>query len=62
MDIINLGDFAVTANKEGKTILSFRTPRKKTIDFVKSIEAKEIQDAQKKTKFAANKKKKNQRK
>ena len=47
MDIINLGDFAVTANKEGKTIMSFRVPRIKTLDFVKSIEAKKAQDEKK---------------
>jgi hypothetical protein len=34
MDIISLGDFAIT-QKNGKAFLSFRTPPKRTIDFEK---------------------------
>ena len=34
MDIINLGDFAIT-NKDGKTTFSFRIPSMTVIDFVK---------------------------
>jgi hypothetical protein len=37
MDIINLGDFAVT-NLNGKTIFSFRMPSMEEIDFVKAIQ------------------------
>lgn len=33
MDIMNLGDFAVT-NKDGKTVFSFRMPSTNVIDFV----------------------------
>ncbi|MBF0518396.1 MAG: SEC-C domain-containing protein [Nitrospirae bacterium] len=36
MDIICQGDFAVTY-KEGNTVLSFRTPPLKEIDFVQEI-------------------------
>lgn len=36
MDIISLGDFAVT-NKDRKTVISFRFPSYKTIDFVEEI-------------------------
>lgn len=32
MDIINMGDFAVT-NKNGNTVMSFRMPSEQTIDF-----------------------------
>jgi len=34
MDIIGLGDFAVT-NKDGKTVFSYRMPSMECIDFVK---------------------------
>lgn len=37
MDIISLGDFAVT-NYRGKTTFSFRTPSMEEIDFVKAIQ------------------------
>ena len=35
MDIINMGDFAVT-NRDGKTVFSFRIPSLECIDFVKN--------------------------
>lgn len=38
MDVINLGDFAVT-NADGKTTFSFQLPSVKEIDFVKEINA-----------------------
>ena len=41
MDIIALGDFAVT-NKNGRTCFSFRMPSMKKIDFVPEIRAKNI--------------------
>lgn len=34
MDIIRIGDFVIT-NKDGKTVMSFRTPSQECIDFVK---------------------------
>lgn len=34
MDIIRVGDFVIT-NKDGKTVMSFRTPSQECIDFVK---------------------------
>ena len=34
MDVMNLGDFAVT-NKDGRTVFSFRIPSCRCIDFVK---------------------------
>ena len=37
MDIINLGDFAIT-NKDGVTMLSFIMPSLNHIDFVKLLE------------------------
>ena len=37
MDIINLGDFAIT-NKDGKTVLSFIMPSLNHIDFVKVLQ------------------------
>ena len=36
MDIITLGDFAIT-NFEGNTTFSFRTPSTKTIDYIQEI-------------------------
>lgn len=36
MDVINQGDFSVS-NYDGKTVFSFRTPSKRTTDFVKEI-------------------------
>ena len=36
MDIITLGDFAVT-NRDGITVMSFRTPAQGRIDYVKHI-------------------------
>lgn len=36
MDIITLGDFAIT-NVGGKTVFSFRTPSTKMIDYVEEI-------------------------
>lgn len=41
MDIIGLGDFAVT-NYQNKTVFSFRTPSLEQIDFVKSIQLREF--------------------
>ncbi len=38
MDIITLGDFAIT-NVENKTTVSFRLPSKQTIDYVKEVNA-----------------------
>ena len=37
MDIIGMGDFAVT-NKDGKTVFSFRMPSVECIDFAKQVE------------------------
>ncbi len=37
MDIIRIGDFAIT-NKDGKTVMSFRTPSQECIDFVKEAQ------------------------
>ena len=34
MDIIRVGDFVIT-NKDGNTVMSFRTPSQECIDFVK---------------------------
>lgn len=41
MDIINLGDFAVS-NYGGKTSFTFCIPSRKTIDFVKQIETEKL--------------------
>lgn len=41
MDIITIGDFAIT-NFQGKTTFSFSTPSKKEIDFVKDIKPQPI--------------------
>jgi hypothetical protein len=38
MDIITIGDFAVT-NRNGVTVMSFRTPSQGLIDYVKLINA-----------------------
>ena len=38
MDIISLGDFAIT-NKDGKTTFSFRTPSVERLDFVKQAQS-----------------------
>lgn len=38
MDIISLGDFAVS-NYDGKTVFTFRTPSKQVTDYVKQITA-----------------------
>lgn len=43
MDIINLGDFAVT-NRDGVTMLSFQMPSVSHIDFVKILEESERED------------------
>ncbi len=43
MDIINMGDFAVT-NRDGETIFSFQMPSINQIDFVKILEERESQD------------------
>ncbi len=48
MDVIGIGDFSVT-NVDNKTILSYRIPSIKTIDYVESAEATERQ------RIAANK-------
>ncbi len=41
MDIITLGDFAVT-NKDGKTVFSFRTPSVECIDFSGQIKSAKV--------------------
>ena len=38
MDIIAMGDFAIT-HADGKTVLTFRCPSSKEIDFVKDVQA-----------------------
>lgn len=43
MDIINMGDFAVT-NRDGVTMLSFQMPSVRHIDFVKILEESERED------------------
>lgn len=43
MDIINLGDFAVT-NRDDVTVLSFQMPSVNRIDFVKLLEESERKD------------------
>jgi len=43
MDIIGMGDFAVT-NANGKTTLSFRTPSVEEIDFVPMAQASNVMD------------------
>ena len=43
MDIINLGDFAVT-NQDGVTMLSFQMPSVNHIDFVKILEESQSND------------------
>jgi hypothetical protein len=49
MDIINLGDFAIS-NKDGKSIVSFRIPPSDTvIDFVEEIKEKMENDQNKQT-------------
>lgn len=40
MDIIGVGDFAIT-NVGGQTVVSFRTPSMKSIDYVKEINAEQ---------------------
>ena len=60
MDIIALGDFAVT-NTKGKTCFTFRTPSRRVIDFVKEAEKENkhggITDKHKRKQEKANKKK-----
>lgn len=43
MDIIGFGDFAVT-NADGKTVLSFRTPSAKEIDFIPESNENNVMD------------------
>ena len=47
MDIISLGDFAVT-NRDGKTLFSFQIPSTHYYDFVKQIGNEKIQNKKKK--------------
>ncbi len=59
MDIIALGDFAVT-NAKGKTCFTFRTPSRRVIDFVKETEKENkhggIKDKRKRKQEKANRK------
>lgn len=43
MDIIRAGDFVIT-NKDGKTVMSFRTPSQECVDYVKQHERLKIQE------------------
>lgn len=57
MDIIGMGDFAVT-NVNGKTIMSFRTPSAREIDFVpESNESNIMEDGNRHTRRAFDAKK-----
>ncbi|MCZ6892466.1 MAG: hypothetical protein O7H40_00285, partial [Gammaproteobacteria bacterium] len=47
MDIIALGDFAVT-NHNGKTTFSYRYPSMQEIDYVKEVEKENLKNAKKK--------------
>ena len=44
MDIISMGDFAVT-NANGKTVLSFRTPPVGEIDFIPTVQASNVMES-----------------
>ena len=54
MDIITRGDFSIT-NVKGKTVVSFRMPSKKTIDYVAEIDpSKRIGDLKRSEKIRRN--------
>lgn len=64
MDIITLGDFAIT-NKDKRTVMSFRVPSMKEIDFIPETNDHNMLESfkeQRKPKSTATKKKKKSRK